>query len=66
MFGEVIGKVYVIGGPIYIELALINAVAEPIEAHVDGFLALLLARRVENTIGGAVVSLQWCRRLDVS
>ena len=37
VFGEVIGKIYGTGGPIYIELALFDSVAEPIETHVDGF-----------------------------
>ena len=63
---EVIGKVYGTGGPIYIELALFDSVAEPIETHVDCFRALLLARRVENAIGRAVVGFQWCWRLNMA
>ena len=36
MFGEVICKVLVRGGPVYIVLLLVDAVPDPIEMHVDG------------------------------
>ena len=35
MFGEVVGKVDGTGCPEHVELALVNAIAEPVEAHVD-------------------------------
>ena len=36
MFGEVIRKVLVCGGPVHIVLLLVDAVPDPIEMHVDG------------------------------
>ena len=35
MFGEVIRKVLVCGGPVHIVLLLVDAVPDPIEMHVD-------------------------------
>ena len=35
MFGEVVGEVDGTGCPEHVELALVNAIAEPVEAHVD-------------------------------
>ena len=37
MFGEVVGEVDGIGCPEHVELALVNAITEPVEAHVDCF-----------------------------
>ena len=36
MFGEVIGEIEVSQCPIHMEVVLVNAVAYPIEAHIDG------------------------------
>jgi hypothetical protein len=37
MFGEVVGKVDGTGCLEHVELALVNAITEPVEAHVDCF-----------------------------
>ena len=36
MFGEVIHKVLVCGGPVHMVLLLVDAITDPIETHVDG------------------------------
>ena len=53
-------------GTIDLELALGNAVAEPVEAHVDGFGLVLIDGVVEDTIGGAVFGSDRGRGLFVS
>ena len=35
MFGEVVSKIHRTGCPVDVELALFDAVAKPIETHVD-------------------------------
>ena len=53
-------------GPIDLELALGDAVAEPVKAHVNGFGSILLDGVVEDTIGSAVVGLDRGRMLPES
>ena len=48
------------------ELALGNAVSEPVEAHANGFGSILLDGVVEDTIGSAVVGSDRGRGLFVS
>ena len=36
MFGEVIRKVLVCGGPVHMVLLLVDAISDPIEMHVNG------------------------------
>ena len=46
-----------------VELLLVDAVAEPVEAHVDGFGSILSDSRVHDAVGSAVVCLDWSWRL---
>ena len=41
MFGEVICEVLVRRGPVHMVLLLVDAIADPIEMHVDGTGSLL-------------------------
>ena len=66
VFGMVVAKILGSGAPVDNELALPDAVFEPIEAHVDGFRALLLDGVVCKTCGGGVVCLDGCGGLRVS
>ena len=45
-----------------VELLLVDAVVEPVEAHVDGFGLVLLDGGVHNAICCAVVCLDWSWR----
>ena len=40
------------------EVALIGSVADPIEAHVDGFRCLLLDGCIDDAVGGRVMGLE--------
>ena len=64
--GEVTTMILVARGPIYIELALANAVSDPVEAHVNGLAALLFYRIVADAGCGAVVRLDWSGGLFVA
>ena len=66
VYCEIVSQICFSFGPIDLELALGNAVSEPVEAHVDGFGSVLLDGVVENTIDGAVVSSDRGRGLFVS
>ena len=54
MFGEKICKVLEARAPIYQELALTDAVTDPVEAHVHGFGAASFDSIVDDAIGGGV------------
>ena len=61
MFGEVVSKIHRTGCPVDVKLALFNAVAKPIETHVDCLRAILSDGGVHDTVCGAVVGAHWCR-----
>ena len=46
-----------------VELLLVDAVLEPVEAHVDGFGSVLSDSRVHDAVGSAVVCSDWSWRL---
>ena len=48
------------------ELALANAVTNPVEAHVDGFGSFLFYRVVGDAKGCTVISDNWSRRLGIA
>ena len=60
MLGEVIGVVESPFFPVNVELALPDAVPDPIEAHIDGFGATLLDGVVGDAGCGAVVGDNGC------
>lgn len=59
VLGEIIGKIVTAFLPVDSELALADAIADPVEAHVDGFGAALLDSVVDDAFGTGVVSLDW-------
>jgi len=63
MFGEVVGEVDGTGCPEHVELALVNAIAEPVEAHVDCLRSVLFDCGIHDSIGGAVIGSNGCRWL---
>ena len=65
MFREIISLVESSGTPINLELALSDAVFDPIEAHVDGLGVLLLDGVIANAGGGAIVRLDGSGRLGM-
>ena len=65
MFGEIVGAVRVAFAPINLKLALADAVADPIETHVDGFGAFLLDSVSGNAAGGTIVGGHGCCRLGM-
>jgi hypothetical protein len=66
VLGEVVGEIVDAALPMHVELALADAVADPIKAHIDGFGSLLLNCVVGNTHGAFVVSLDSCDWLGVA
>ena len=54
-FGEVVGKVGVSSFPKYDELALLDAILNPVESHADGFGVALLESLFGNINSGSVV-----------
>ena len=63
MFGKIIGIIVNAASPVYQKFALADPVADPIEAHVDGFGAALLDGRVGYSCCACVVCLDRCGRL---
>jgi len=57
MFGEVIGKIVFALGPVDEELALADAIADPVKAHVDGFGPALFDGVVGNAGGTGIVGI---------
>jgi hypothetical protein len=66
MFSEIISSVQNSSFPIDMELALADAVANPVEAHVNGFGSFLFDRVIGDAKGGTVVSYNWSRRLGIA
>jgi hypothetical protein len=66
MFAEIVSAIGCAGFPKYVELFLADAVADPIETHVNGLGVFLLDGIVGQSSGGGVVSLEWRGRLLVS
>ena len=57
MLGEVVGEVFGAFSPVHVELPLSDPVADPVEAHVDGFRSLLLDGVIGDAVGACVVGL---------
>ena len=55
MLGKIVSAIGLAFGPENPELALANAVADPIKTHVDGLGPLLLDGVVRNAAGSVVV-----------
>lgn len=66
MFCEVIGKVVCAFLPVYDELALIDMIANPLEAHVNGLGLALFDGIVGNAGGAEVVCLNMDGTLPVA
>ena len=66
MFYEVFGKVDCFGIPVEGELALVDAVSDPLEKHVDGAQVLLLDSSIDDACWGAVVTFYWSVWLGIS
>ena len=60
MFSKTVGLVGGTSVPVSIKLTLANAIADPIETHVNSFGAFLFDRVVGDTGGGSVVSDEDC------
>jgi hypothetical protein len=65
VFGEVVGLVQDAFAPIDVELLLAHAVADPVEAHVDGFGSLLLDSVIGDARRSAIIGLQGRWRLGM-
>ena len=57
MLGVIVTKVFVAGAPVDEEVALADAILEPVESHVHGFGAFLFDGVVGEAGGRGVVSL---------
>ena len=66
VFGEVVSNIHRTGCPVYVKLALFNAVAKPIETHVNCLRAILSDGGVHYTVCGAVVGSHGCRGVWVA
>ena len=63
VFGEVVAEVVFAGLPMDSKLALADAIADPVEAHVDGLGAALFDGVIEDARGTGIVDLDGCDRL---
>jgi hypothetical protein len=61
VFCEVIGEVFV--APVHTKLTLLDSIANPVEAHVDGFRATLLNCVIDYSSSAGVVDLDGGRWL---
>ena len=64
VFCEVIGKVFVARAPVYAKLTLLDSIADPVKAHVDGFRATLLNCVIDDSSSTGIVNLDggwWLR-----
>ena len=59
MLGKVVGAVRLAFAPVNLELALADAIPNPIEAHVDRFRAFLFHSVRGNATRSAIVSGHW-------
>ena len=66
MFRDIIAKIENAFFPVYIELALADAVAQPVEAHVHRLGHFLFDCVVDDAGGALVVKLEWCGSLLVA
>ena len=66
MFCVVVGQIRATGGPINIELSLVDAVAHPVEPHVDSLGAALFDGVVEDAGGIGVINDDGGGWLDVA
>jgi hypothetical protein len=66
VFREVVGHVGRAAFPVDDELALADADADPVEAHVNGFGALLSDGVIGNTHGTLIVGLDGCGGLGMA
>ena len=57
VFGEIVGEIGFSGCPENLEVSLFDAIAYPVETHVDGPGALLVDGIVGDSAGGRVVGL---------
>ena len=66
VFGELVRNIHKTGCPVDVELAMFDAVAKPIEMHVDCLQAILSDACVHDIVCGAVVGSQGCWGLWVA
>ena len=67
MFGEVVRSIFICFTPVDAELDLVDAVTDPVEAHIDGFGAALLDSVIEHACCIIVVGINyfwWLRVLN--
>ena len=65
MFGEVFRSIVICFTPVDAELALADAVTDPLEAHINGFGVALLDSVVVDACCGIVLGINYCWRLMV-
>ena len=66
MLGEIIGIIFVTSSPVDQKFSLVNAVADPVEMHVDGLGAALFDCLVYDAGGAGVVGLNRGGRLRMA
>ena len=66
VFCEIISTIEAAFLPVDVKLSLSDAIADPIEAHVDGLGSFLFDGVIGDAAGSAIVSLEWCGWLWVS
>ena len=65
VFRDVVCQIGFAGAPVYLELLLFDAVADPMESHIDGFGALKFYGVVCKATGGGIVDLDGRWRLGM-
>ena len=65
VFCKIISTIEAAFLPVDMKLALADAIADPIEAHVDCLRSFLFDGVIGDAAGSAIVSLEWCGQLWV-
>ena len=60
VFGELVCSIVVCFTPVDAEVALADAVTDPVEAHIDIFGVALLDSFIGDACGGVVVGINYC------
>jgi hypothetical protein len=63
VLGEVVGEIVFTGRPMNYELVLLDSVADPLKAHVDGFWATLFNRFIDDASCACIFGLDGCGSL---
>jgi hypothetical protein len=66
VFGEVIGVIVNASAPVDEKFAIFDAIADPVETHIDGFGSALFDGIICNSRCASIIGLNWCGSLRMA